>query len=294
MPSPLHEALVTLFRNRPELAPDLLSRALGLELPAFTEARIEDASLGTVRPAEYRADLVVLLADGVPVLGIIVEVQLARDTRKAFSWPFYLVSLRARFECPTCVLVFTTHEAIAEWARQPIELGPGSVVTPLVIGPSAVPSVTSDADAMADPELAVLSAMAHGRDAVAEAMTIATSAARAARQLDNEKALLYFDLIRHHLGDAARVAFEALMRPAGYEYQSDFARKYFFEGKAEGKAEGIAEGKAGAVVACLRAREIVLTADEEGRITACRDLAQLDRWLAAAFRVATAAELFEG
>ena len=38
-----HEALVTLFRNRPRLAAELLHDALGLGLPAFTEARIESA-----------------------------------------------------------------------------------------------------------------------------------------------------------------------------------------------------------------------------------------------------------
>jgi hypothetical protein len=34
MPSLLHEALVLLFRNRPELAPELLRDALRIELPA--------------------------------------------------------------------------------------------------------------------------------------------------------------------------------------------------------------------------------------------------------------------
>jgi hypothetical protein len=41
MPSRLHEALLVLFRNRPELAPELLRDALHIELPAYTEARIE-------------------------------------------------------------------------------------------------------------------------------------------------------------------------------------------------------------------------------------------------------------
>ncbi len=40
--------------------------------------RLESAELTDVKPAEYRADLVVLLCDGEPVLGIVVEVQLAR------------------------------------------------------------------------------------------------------------------------------------------------------------------------------------------------------------------------
>ncbi|HEY0683320.1 MAG TPA: DUF4351 domain-containing protein, partial [Steroidobacter sp.] len=55
-----------------------------------------------------------------------------------------------------------------------------------------------------------------------------------------EHARLYFDLIHHHLSEAARRALRDMM-PANYEYQSDFARKYYGQGKAEGKAEGIAD-----------------------------------------------------
>jgi hypothetical protein len=34
------------------------------------------------------------------------------------------------------------------------------------------------------------------------------------------------------------------MNPANYEYQSEFARRYFLQGKAEGEAVGKAEGEA--------------------------------------------------
>lgn len=69
MPSRLHEALLLLFRNRPELAPELLNQALGIKLPDHTEVRIESTDLSEFPPTEYRADLVVLLCDGKPVLG---------------------------------------------------------------------------------------------------------------------------------------------------------------------------------------------------------------------------------
>jgi hypothetical protein len=95
MPSIPHEALVLLFRNRPELAPELLRDVLGVALPAYAEARVEAADLSDVIPAEYRADLVVLLVDGQPVLAIVVEAQLQKDERKPFSWPVYLAGLRA-------------------------------------------------------------------------------------------------------------------------------------------------------------------------------------------------------
>jgi hypothetical protein len=39
-----------------------------------------------------------LLIDGKPVLGIVVE---------RWSWPVYVASLRAKLDCPACVLVVT-------------------------------------------------------------------------------------------------------------------------------------------------------------------------------------------
>ena len=75
MPSQLHEALVLLFRNRPALAVDLLRESLRIKLPPYSEVRIDSAELTEVQPAEYRADLVILLADGVPTLGVVLEVR---------------------------------------------------------------------------------------------------------------------------------------------------------------------------------------------------------------------------
>ena len=168
MPSQVHEALLQLFRNRPGLAAELLRDALHVDVPAYTEARIDSAELNEVQPTEYRADLVVLLLDGVPVYGIVVEVQLAPDERKRYVWPVYVTGLRARVKCPVCLLVVTADDACARWAAKPINIGGGTVITPTVLRPSGVPEITDEAVAMADPELAVLSAMAHGKDADVE------------------------------------------------------------------------------------------------------------------------------
>ena len=240
MASQLHEVLVLLFRNRPMLAPELLRDALGVALPRYTEARIESADLIDLQPTEYRADLVVLLCDDEPVLGIVVEVQLRRDRRKQFTWPVYAASLRARIRCPVCLLVVTRDETVARWAATPIDLGGGNHFVPLVLGPSGVPVIADPATARADPELAVLSAMAHGRDRdSAQALRIALAALGASVGLDAERSTLYFDLIVASLGAAARKALNE-MDPAKYEYQSEFAKHYIALGKAEGKAEALA------------------------------------------------------
>src|SRR5262245_8939276 len=97
-PSLTHEGLVRLFKNRPELAPELRRAAPGVTLPAYAEARLDSADLTNLEPAEFRADLVVLLVDGKPVLGIVIEAQLElrKDDRKFFTWPAYVANLRAQ------------------------------------------------------------------------------------------------------------------------------------------------------------------------------------------------------
>ena len=148
MPSFQHEALVQLFRNEPGLAVRLLERALGWRVPAHGEVRLEDATLTQVVPTQYAADAVVELCgeDG-PVHGIVVEVQMREDGQKPYSWPVYAVALRARMRCPVSVLVVAPDARVASWARRPIDLGFGSAYQPLVVGPDAVPRVTSRADA---------------------------------------------------------------------------------------------------------------------------------------------------
>lgn len=241
MPSQLHEALLLLFRNRPTLAPELLRDALHVEIPEYTEARIDSADLNDIQPAEYRADLVVLLSDGEPVLGIVVEVQLAPDPRKGYVWPVYVSSLRARLKCPVYLLVVTPEEATARWAGRPVDLGGPNRFVPLVLGPSRVPVVTDEAEARADPELAVLSAMAHGGDPdIEHSVQIALAAQAASSELDDERSRLYFDLVLHALSEAARRALQA-MDPAKYEYQSDFAKRYVALGETRGRAQGRAD-----------------------------------------------------
>lgn len=238
MPSLNHDALVALFRNRPTLAAELMRDALQQPLPDYDEAELTEADLSQVTPAEYRADLVVVLRSATPVFGIVVEVQLGRDDDKPYSWPLYAAALRARLRCPTCVLVITPTASVARWARRPIETGqPGCPFVPLVLGPEAVPRVTDPQVARQAPELAVLSVQAHGRDE--GALEVVVAALEAARGLERERGMLYFDLIWLSIGEAARRGLEELMENSTYTYRSDFARKYFGEGEGKGRQESI-------------------------------------------------------
>jgi hypothetical protein len=257
MPSLLHEAHLLLFRNEPTLAPALIRDVLRVELPSYQEARIVSADLTDVQPAEYRADLVVQLFDGESVCGIVVEVQLSAKEPKRFAWLAYVVNLHARLKCPVHLLIVTADDAVARWASQPIEIGGRNRFTPLVLGPSAIPEIVDDVVARANPELAVLSTMAHGRDSDADKCArIALAARRASEPLDDDRSRMYVDLIENSLSEAAR---QALMNmdPQKYVYQSEFARKYFGEGVRQGVEQGVAQGEARGRVALL-ARQLAL------------------------------------
>ncbi|MGI9000422.1 MAG: hypothetical protein ACR2GH_02020 [Pseudonocardia sp.] len=304
MPSSLHEVLIEMFRQRPSLAAELLVDGLGVTLPGFEHAEVESGEFTVLTPTEYRADAVVVLSvAGVAVWAVVVEVQLGRDPDKRWSWPVYLATLRGRFRCPAVLLVVCVDAATAAWYAAPIELGPGAVVTPMVVGPDRVPVVTDVEYAGRVPELAVLSALAHGgdpkRSGVLDAVVVALA------RVDPDRGGLYCDLVLAVLPEAAQRYLEGLMATGTYEYRSDFARRYFFEGRAEGEAagraegeaagkeEGKAEGEARAVLAVLDARGIDVPSDTRTRIAECLDLDQLDTWVRRAVTAETVHDLFD-
>jgi hypothetical protein len=127
-----------------------------------------------------------------------------------------------------------------------------------------------------NPELAVLSAMAHGGRSDQDKVLHTVPAALLS--VDDQHAKLYYDLVLAALPTAARCHLEELMTTA-YEYQSDFARKYVAEGEAAGRAAGEAAGEATALLTVLAARGIDVPADASTRITGCTDLDQLTIWL---------------
>ena len=287
MPSMAHEILVDLFKNRPALAAELLSEALGLTLPAYTEARLVSIDLTEIRPAEYRADVVVVLLDGdIPVRVLVVEVQLKIDPRKRLTWPHYTMGARARHGCPVSLLILAPDPDVATWCAEPIETGiPGFVLRPPVLGREAVPVVTDLADAARRPELSVLSAMAHGQSE--QGARIAAAVLPAIEGLDDERARFYFDLVVNSLNEATRRALETMMK--GYEYQSDLVKNFV----AQGEAKGRTETRAGDVLTVLRVRGIAVPDAARERILAQKDPERLERWLERAAVAASIADVID-
>lgn len=293
----LHEGIVTLFRENPRLAVELL-RALGIEVPKHSHVELASETLRNLQPVALAADAVLVLSRrGRPVLAVILESQLRDDEDKAFTWPVYLAIVRREHRCPVMILVVTTDEAVARSASQPIEMGVGSIVRPVVVGPSRIPRVVDEAVAEEHVELAVLSALAHGRDDVELRIVAPALAALGRARLDDERRGAYTHMVVGVLGRAARAALEARMKSGRFEYVSDFARDYLAKGKAEGKIEGKAEGKiegeADALFTVLDARGLSPSQDVAARVRACRDPEQIARWIRRAAIASTLDQVFE-
>ncbi|MBK9261318.1 MAG: hypothetical protein IPM54_16130 [Polyangiaceae bacterium] len=316
MPSLEHDGIVELFRDNPELGPHILARLFNLPLPAHSQVRVADSSLGQLLPIEFRADLVLELLDesGKCVLAIVLESQRDIAPRKRFSWPVYVMVARAERECDAVLLVVAVDAEVAAWAAQPIDSGleKGSV-SPIVVGPEVLPEITDERAARQDMELAVLSAMAHGNGPHGIAVVLA--ALRALGDLDAEHSAVYFHIIWNMLREPMQRALEALVVQKRTREEIKFPPfiqvlidkalhdgelKGFHDGELKGFHDGELEGEVKGQVKAVREkilrgaqrRGLALSAEQEALIRGCDDRALLDRWFDNVFDAQTAADLF--
>jgi len=298
-----HTVLLELLRRAPPLVATLLREGCAAPLPRFVAAQVVEGEFAEIDPAEVRADLVLTLTgeSGRPALAIVVEVQLRRDTAKRWVWPVYLASLRRRLQCPVRLLVLTTRPALARWCRRPIDMGDGRwVLVPDVLGPDPIPVITQVAAARRQPELAVMSVLAHGQGP--QAVAVGRAALAGVGMLDNARRPLYSEVVWTFLGAAARAAPEDIMWENLSDEEllkTDFAHRWrmvhfgelmapLHRARAEARREQLRE----ALFAVIRGRKIRLTAEQRRRIKESSDRAQLFRWIERAATVDSAQELF--
>jgi hypothetical protein len=181
------------------------------------------------------------------------------------------------------LLVVAPEPAEAAWARASIPLGhPGFCLAPLVIGFDDLPRITDPVLARRLPELAVLSTLAHPE------LEVATTAVGAISLLPEDQSRLYLDVVMTALSPLIRQALEARMQ--GYEYQSEFARRYYNEGRNEGREEGREEGLQRAVLSLARAKLDSVTVEDDAAIRAIRDEDVLEALISALGSVSNAVE----
>ncbi len=275
----------------------LLRDVLGVRVPKHSEIRLTSEALRQVQPVELAADAVfLLLRKGKPVLAIILESQLRDDEDKSFSWPVYVTLVRREYRCPAVILVVTADETVADNAGRAIALGGGSVLRPIVLGPSRIPRVVDEEVAVEHIELAVLSALTHGRDDETLAVVRPTLEALGRAPLDDERRRTYAHMVLEVLGRAAWAALEAQMKFGEKGFVSSFAMEIFAKGKAEGeahgRAEGEAHGEAKALLVVLEARGLKPSRAVAARVRAGRDPEQLPRWVQRAAVATSLDEVF--
>lgn len=304
MPSITHQGLVEMFRARPALAIELLRDALHVDVPAVERIDAVETSLDEMVPTEHRADLVLTLRrtrrDAVSGV-VIVEVQLGRDPDKPWTWPHYIAWLRARYRCPVWLLVVAPFDEIATWAATPIELAPGmGAITPRVLGPGMVPWVTDVMTARSNPELALLSAAAHGADE--KALSILDVLPVALARLPRTMLPGYLAMLYTLLAPALRKRLEELMTTAPFADAElpPFIQKILDRGherglkqglkagRKAGREEGRIEARATALLELLELRNVPVSDEIRAEITACRDLPTLEHWFRRAAKLKTA------
>jgi hypothetical protein len=283
-----HEAIVAAVYERPAFPADLL-RLRGFPVAEFDRAEMMPADLTTFTPAELRADAVIRYFRGEAVeFAIVCEVQIGSDRGKRRTWPAYVANVYQRAGCPVILVVVAPKRAVARRCAVPIVVGePDFVLTPMVFGPDGVPVVTDPEEARRYPQLAVLSALAHGDGTRSKAVLDALAAALDNADLQHRD--LYAGAVMQALPEAARVYLEENMATR----ERRFHLNYLQESYEKGEAAGEARGEAKAVLAVLRARGIDVPEETGEEIAACTDTALLETWIERAVTVDSVSELFD-
>jgi predicted transposase YdaD len=267
----------------------------------LTDTQVGNADL-TELPPEFRADLVLRFFFGKElVLVIVLEVQLARDDRKHYTWPAYAAVERARASCPALLVVLTLDRDVARWASEVIYDGlkGGVSLRPLVLGPAQIPLLSRKDQARRDPDLALLSLVVHAEERVE--IEAAEGAIEGLLFLPEEKVKLYSNLITAVLREACRRGLleKAMLETINEKYKDilqtlwkEGLQEGLDKGAAKGKIEGKIEGKADSVLSVLNARGVAVSEETEQRIRSCTEPDRLSQWLIRALSATSAADLF--
>jgi len=213
MPSPRHEAIVQLIRDKPSIllaCGDAVARAL----PAEPRFDVVDTSVTDLAPRTFHGDLAFLATgcDGRDPVVVLVEGQLRPDEGARRRWSLKLAALGVRHGCRAILVVVTPSAAVARWAAKVQPSSPGALsLAPIVIGPDAIPRIESPGQALEAPELAVLAAIARAREDVNGEH--ARQAITAANALETAGSPRYITAILDALPEGARRILEASMFP---------------------------------------------------------------------------------
>ncbi|MBK3636301.1 hypothetical protein JHN52_25930 [Streptomyces sp. MBT97] len=283
-----HEAMHRIFQEYPGLFTGV-SKVLGLPFVPPKRVTVLPTDLTEIQPVERRVDTLLRFEGDEPML-LAVEAQSAKDTNKTASWAYYVSFLYAKYKTPPVLLVVCQDRITAEWAAQPVPIGPqwwaSLTVRPLVAGPHNMPLITDPDEARADLALAALSAITHAKDPAVGGILKALSTAL--QNVPEAVADPIIEFTAQGLG---------VNRPAGELWRNlvavdlSFYKSYISE---EIRDEGRAQGRAEDIVLVLEARGLDVSDEIRERITGCDDPDLLRDWLTRAVTVSSAEAIFTG
>jgi hypothetical protein len=291
MPSLEHEAPLEVIRQQPDVVADLLRRVLPqFPLPARVTGALGSADMSQVAPAQYLADMVVVLSDqqtGKPVLAVVIEPQ-GRDRKtKKVSWPVYLTTAIKANKVPRAILVVICWDPReAALCRRVISTGhPGFDLYPIVVDPRTFPSWEDSSPylvILAGATKAIDLATPGGRDAVLTAIEQAGASHADTAALST--------IILGVADAAARGELEALM--ASPKFHSTFVDGLLQQGEEKGLEKGAVKSKIEDLIKVIHARGLELSKAQLELVTSCSDLSQLATWFDQALDAKTTDEIF--
>lgn len=199
-------ALIKVIRFFPEAAGSLLENALGVGmLPAEYSVRPIPGDFCTsnyprLTLKDFWPDRVLLLeAQGRPLLCLAVEIQLHQSADCRDRWPLYCDELRRqqRPGAPVQLMVLTIDHRTARWARQTLsETRKQFSSVPLVVGPDTLPEFSNIELARKNPALAVLSAVMHSQSEQAGRLALASIQSAPLERFPEKVLLMALDVRR--------------------------------------------------------------------------------------------------
>ena len=290
------------IRDCPQSLNQLLDVAGYPGFPQIAEAReLLPDEVTTVDPLERHVDsaLVVTTEDGRDFV-LVGEAQGGRseDTiaKKRRNWPYYIAYLHEKHKLPVVLVVLCQEKATANWAREPIHVGPEfwptQTTKPLVLGPHNIPLPRAP---ITDEQLsaAVFGVIAHGKEeGVGDILGDVAEALENADPVDRDVFASYI-LYALNPRPTAKIWMELMktmnVDPELVEWVTSGAVGEIVDGL---KAKAEARGEASSILRILDKRGIELTDAQRERILGCIDLETLGRWLDASIDATTADEIF--
>lgn len=283
MPSPAHETIVRALHEQPALLAALSERLLG----ARVVGRLQpvDSNLRAALALEVRPDLVY---QGQDAAWIVAEVQNRIDPDKGRRWPLAAAILLNRVGAMGAVIILTTSQRVAEWARQVAVLR-GPVDTELILRPAVLLITPDRARALLDPhhpELALFAVWSVHRRHGPTARRIVRRAVRIVSDLPGRLRRKWLRAIVNVLSRGTLLRMRDRMKKIKDLSNlplSPWAREFLEELEAEGLARGgKLDGLRTSLFKVLAARKLAVSDVQRRRIVRCIDPARLEQWIAQA------------